>query len=401
MKKKIRILTIFLLFIIYVYTNYITLLPDVIYSMNNEEYKIRNLPGIEKIITTETSTDNSKITNIEIKLFGKIDLKDISIVNIEDAEVVPIGKVIGLKLYTNGVLIVGFTELENKNNVLTKSYDGVDIEAGDTIIKINDEIVETIDELKNHVLNSNGEDMNLTILREGRILNTNIKPVEVDENEYRLGLWVKDAATGVGTMSFYMPSTKAFGILGHGITDSDTNDLINIESGEIVTSKIISLQKGTEGVPGEIRGTIINQQTIGKVIKNTQFGVFGILDNLIPLNIDRNETIPVASRNEIKEGKATVICSYLNSLDAKEYEIEIEKIYYDNNYNNKSMLIKITDEKLIEETGGIIRGLSGAPIIQNGKFCGAITHVLVQKPDTGYAVFADLMIKQIVNLEND
>ena len=125
------------------------------------------------------------------------------------------------------------------------------------------------------------------------------------------------------------------------------------------------------------------------------------MDNLIPLNIDRNETIPVASRNEIKEGKATVICSYLNSLDAKEYEIEIEKIYYDNNYNNKSMLIKITDEKLIEQTGGIIRGLSGAPIIQNGKFIGAITNVLVSNPKIGYAIFGDLMIKQIVNLEND
>ena len=200
-------------------------------------------------------------------------------------------------------------------------------------------------------------------------------------------------------MTFYEPTTKAFGILGHGITDSDTENLIDIDSGELVTTKIISLKKGAENEPGEIKGTIINQQTIGEVSKNTQFGVFGILKNLTALNIDTSKAIDVASRDEIKEGKATILCSINDSNTSKEYEIEIEKVYKDNDYNNKSMLIKVIDEELIKETGGIIRGLSGAPIIQNGKFVGAVTNVLVSNPEMGYAIFADLMIKELNKID--
>ena len=202
-------------------------------------------------------------------------------------------------------------------------------------------------------------------------------------------------ATGVGTMSFYEPTTKTFGILGHGIIDGDTNSLINIDSGELVTAKILSLKKAECGVPGEIKGTIINSQTIGDIRKNTPFGVFGILNNITALNIDTSKTMEIALRNEIEVGKASVLCAFNDNNIAKEYDVKIEKIYKDNDFNNKSMLVKITDENLLNETGGIIRGLSGAPIIQNGKFIGAITNVLVSDPSVGYAIFADLMIKEL------
>ena len=220
-------------------------------------------------------------------------------------------------------------------------------------------------------------------------------PIETDDDEYKLGLWVKDAATGVGTMSFYEPTSKSFAVLGHGITDSDTNTLINIDSGELVTTKIISLKKGESENPGEIKGTIVNQKTIGDVTKNTQFGVYGKLENLTALNIDASKTLNVALRQEIEIGDAKILCALDDNNISKEYSIKIEKIYSDNDYNNKSMLIRITDKELLDKTGGIIRGLSGAPIIQNNKFVGAITNVLVSNPEVGYAVFADLMIKQI------
>ena len=395
MKKLNFILIIFILLIIYIYVSFITLIPDNIILLKGENLQIRNLPGIRFIYTASTSNNNINTNNAEITLFENIYLKNISITTMEDMEVVPVGKIIGLKLYTNGVLIVGMSEIEDKNNILNKPYENSDIEEGDTILKINEKEVENIDILKNVVNESKGENLELTLLRNGNVITTSIKPIETNDNNYKLGLWVKDAATGVGTMTFYEPSSNSFAVLGHGITDSDTDSLINIDSGELVTSRIISVKKGEIDNPGEIKGTIVNQQTIGSVTKNTQFGVYGVLNNFSELNIDTSKKVKVALRDEIKEGDAKILCALDNSNITKEYDIKIEKIYKDNEYNNKSMLIRVTDKELLNKTGGIIRGLSGAPIIQNEKFVGAITNVLVSNPEIGYAIFADLMIKQI------
>ena len=200
---------------------------------------------------------------------------------------------------------------------------------------------------------------------------------------------------GVGTVTFYEPSTKSFAALGHGIVDIDTEELINIASGEFVTTKILNITKGESGNPGRIQGTIDNQENIGIISKNTRFGIYGKVDDTHNLNIDYTKEMEVALRSEIQKGKATILCS-LDNENVKEYEIEIEKIYVNNNYDNKSMLIKITDQELLEKTGGIIQGMSGSPIIQNGKFVGAITNVLVNNPEEGYAVFGDIMLKQMM-----
>lgn len=185
---------------------------------------------------------------------------------------------------------------------------------------------------------------------------------------------------GVGTVTFYEPSTKTFGALGHGITDIDTNGLINIASGEFITTKILNITKGEIGKPGKIQGTIENQKNIGKINKNTKFGIYGTVEDISSLNINTSNEMEVALREEIKTGKASILCN-LENQNIKEYEIEIEKIYKENNYDNKSMLIKITDQSLINKTGGIIQGMSGSPITQNGKFIGAVTHVLVNNPE--------------------
>ena len=206
------------------------------------------------------------------------------------------------------------------------------------------------------------------------------------------GLWVRDGAAGIGTITYYEPSTEKFAALGHGIVDADTNKLISIESGKLVTSNLIKIQKGENGNPGQIKGTITNESAIGKVYSNTDFGIFGVLENKTMLNIDQNNLIPVANREEIKKGPAKVVLT-LESGIRKEYGIEITSINKNNNINNKSMQIKVTDQNLLDITGGIIQGMSGAPIIQDGKFVGAITHVFVNEPTKGYAVFGDLMLK--------
>lgn len=410
MKKIKFILTFFLLFLIYSYIVFFDKIPENVFLINDEKLTLRTPPGIELIETTLTNNSNNNeanfanvenisedinYTNIEVKLFGNVSIKNIKIAKLEEIKVVPVGKVIGLKMYTNGVLVVGMSEVEDKNNYKIKPYETSNIKPGDTILEVNKNIIEDIDNLKQAVNDSNGNEIEITILRNGNIINTNIIPVQTEESKYQLGLWVKDAATGVGTITFYEPESNSFGILGHGITDSDTNNLINIDSGELVTAKVISLKRGEVNIPGEIKGTIVNSQTIGKITKNTQFGVFGNLNNLTALNIDVSKSIEVATREEIEEGEAKILCSTNSSNVSKEYKIEIEKVYRENDYNNKSMLIKITDEELLNETGGIIRGLSGAPIIQNGKFVGAITNVLVSNPEMGYAIFGDMMIKEM------
>lgn len=398
MKKFKNVITIIFLFILYIYVANISLIPKEIVLLEGEELNLKKMFGIQTVETAKTSNNNYNVSNLEVNMFGSIPLKDVKVTVIDDIEVVPIGKIIGLKLYTNGVLVVGMSEIEDCNNNLIKPYQNTDIKEGDTILKINENEIQDIDVLKEVVNKSEGENLKLTILRDGSILTSNITPVKTDDKEYKLGLWVKDAATGVGTMTYYEPNSKSFAVLGHGITDSDTNNLINIESGELVTSKVISIKKGEIENPGEIKGTILNQQTIGRVSKNTQFGIYGTLDNLTSLNIDTSKKMKVALRDEIKIGEAKITCSLDNSNKTKEYSIEIEKIYYDNDYNNKSMLIRVTDPELIDKTGGIIRGLSGAPIIQNGKFIGAVTNVLVSNPEIGYAIFGDLMVKEMTNM---
>lgn len=185
-----------------------------------------------------------------------------------------------------------------------------------------------------------------------------------------------------------------FAALGHGILDVDTQQLISIAKGELVTSNILSIIKGQKGKPGEIRGSIENGKTIGQVYNNSKFGIYGKITNPTALGINKGKQVEVVPRNEVKTGKAKIICTLENNKP-EEYEIEIQKVFTGNNTDNKSMTIKVTDQKLIEKTGGIIQGMSGSPILQNGKFVGAVTHVMVNDPTMGYGVFADMMLKQM------
>ena len=241
------------------------------------------------------------------------------------------------------------SEIEGK-----KPYEKSGIKEGDMIIEINEREISNTQDLINNVNKSKGENINIKYVRNKDTISTSIKPVKTQKNEYKIGLWVRDAAAGVGTMTFYEPTTKTFGALGHGITDVDTQGLINIANGELVTTDIISISKGEKGKPGEIRGTIESGISVGKIYKNTGFGVYGIIENKNKLQIDENDAINVAIRNEIKTGKAEILCELENGKTEK-YEIEIQRVYTANNEDNKSMLIKITDKRLIEKTGGIIQ----------------------------------------------
>lgn len=199
---------------------------------------------------------------------------------------------------------------------------------------------------------------------------------------------------GIGTATYYEPSSRKIATLGHGIVDIDTDSLITVESGTITEARTAKIKKGLEGTPGEIKGALIESEVIGNIKINSKFGIYGDVINPSALEVNQLEGIEVALKDEIKKGKATILLELEKGIK-KEYEIEIKKIYKNNTEDNKSMLIEITDEELIEKTGGIVQGMSGAPIMQNGKFIGAITHVLVNDPKQGYALFGETMIKQM------
>lgn len=405
MKLYKKIIIIILLLLLYIYVCNICLLSNDYIIMQGENLNIYTLLGLslkEKLdhqaLQTSSTIEQTQInkigkTNFSLNLFNLIPLKNISVNVIPKTTVIPMGNAIGMKLYTAGVLVVGMSEIEGK-----KPYENSGIKEGDRIIQINQSQIDNTDDLMEAVNKSNGNKISVKYVRDEKTITTSIKPVMNSSNEYKIGLWVRDAAAGVGTLTFYEPSSEMFATLGHGIMDIDTSELIKIANGELVTTNILSINKGTKGNPGEIRGTIENGHTIGTISKNTKFGVFGTINKTPYLNISNTNEMQVALREEIKIDKAQIICELENGKK-EYYDIEIQKIFINNNKDNKSMLIKITDKKLLEKTGGIIQGMSGAPIIQNGKFIGAVTHVLVNDPTIGYGVFADIMLKQMKEVE--
>lgn len=394
MKNLKKILLILFLLILLIYSSYITSIPKSIILFDGEDIELANLFGIyikEQVVPTVNNLEESyvKKENIELSLFNIIPLKNVSVETIPKTKVVPLGNTIGLKLYTTGVLVVGKTKIEGE-----EPYKQSGIQEGDIIIKINEKEITCTNDLIECVNNSNGQNINVKYLRGEEELCGEILPKKNVDNEYKIGLWVRDGAAGIGTITYYDTSNGNFGALGHGIVDIDTENLIKISSGTLVSSKISSIVKGEKDNPGEIKGSIINGRKIGEISKNTQFGIYGEITNLSSLNISSSNEIEVASRNEIKEGNAKVILNIEDGV-RKEYDIKITKIFKNNNYDNKSMQIEICDENLLSLTGGIVQGMSGAPIVQNNKFVGAVTHVLVSDPTKGYAIFGDLMVKEM------
>ena len=365
-KITLRIAMIILLLVLYIYVVYVQSIPDNIVVFEGETINIKTILGLkahliqeDEVIETISSNQSNVMNSVgkktaKISLFENITLKDVNIDVLPRTKVITVGSIAGIKLYTSGVLVVGMSEIQGIDNKRYKPYENTGIEEGDTIISVNSKEVTTTEDLVKNVNLSSGNEVSIKYIHNEKTVECSIKPVQTSNSEYKLGLWVRDSAAGVGTVTFYEPESKSFGALGHGITDIDTEQLIDISSGEFVTTKILNVVKGETGSPGRIQGTVENQKNIGTIYKNTKFGIYGTVDNISSLNIDNSKEMELALRDEIQTGKATILCSLENGK-VEEYEIEIEKIYKENNYDNKSMLIKVTDERLLNKTGGIIQ----------------------------------------------
>jgi len=301
---------------------------------------------------------------------------------------VAVGHTAGIKLFSEGILVVGLGEIETERGAAAPAR-ACGLKVGDLILKADGAEIESTEHFQAVMAKSGGERVELTVRRGEKTLELTAAGVEDAAGEVRLGAWVRDSLAGIGTMTFYDPATGRFAMLGHGINDSDTNLLMPLESGAIMYSTVKAVKTGTAGEAGELRGDFDLQQDLGTLYDNTEQGVFGTMERCAI--VEQGRELPVGKAEWVKTGAATIL-SNVRGDDVEEYMVEIEKIC-DRTGNCRNFLLRVTDERLLAATGGIVQGMSGSPIIQDGKLVGAVTHVLVNDPTRGYGIFIENMLE--------
>lgn len=328
---------------------------------------------------------------MDLKLFGILPYKSVDIQVIQDTTLIPSGIPIGIYVKTDGVLVVGIGEFENQKGETVAPARYI-LQSGDYILEVDGEKVENKKQFVQMIADSGGKEMIMTLRRGDEITEVKIRPEGNQNAEWKLGIWIRDNAQGIGTLT-YVDTDDTFGALGHGINDVDTSTLMQLGEGTLYKTEIVGITRGTDGSPGELTGYIEydNENIIGEITENTAEGIFGICKDEV-VRQTPYEAIPIALKQEVQIGGAQIICSVTG--EPKFYDIEIEELHLEDGNVNRGLVIKITDEELLNLTGGIIQGMSGSPIIQNGKLVGAVTHVLVQDATSGYGIFIENMLVQ-------
>lgn len=343
---------------------------------------------------SEVNSQGSYPNRETLKLLGVVPVKNIAVTNKHSSQVYLGGEAFGIKLYTDGVIVVG-TQAVEMNDGKVNPAEEAGIEVGDIIIAINNTNVYTSTEVTDILNDNNGKPYKIKIKRNERFKTFMLTPVFSDkEGCYKAGMWVRDSTAGIGTVTFYNPQNNSFGALGHQINDVDTKEIMPMLKGEAVCAGVTGVQRASSGSTGSLICDFSNN-SIGSLVENTSCGVFGKYNKIS----ENAKLYTVSSAQEIEKGSAQII-STLDGNGAKAYEIEITHINY-NGGGEKDIIFKIVDEELLSKTGGIVQGMSGSPIIQNEKLIGAVTHVIINNPKKGYAIFAQTMLEQSlkVNVE--
>lgn len=365
---------------------------------NSEQGSRTHLPmsmgGPVRPVFLETVTLGN--ATIEFKLLGVIPIRTVEVDVLPAIKLLPGGNSIGVVLHSRGVIVVGNSPITNENEQQVNPAKDRGIQVGDVILSINGNLVQSDSQVA-EIIDTSGKDekdLDLVLKRGEEEFTVKLKPVLCnDTKRYRIGLFVRDSAAGVGTLTFYHPETRAYGALGHIITDSDTNQPIDCRQGRIVGAKVSGIQHGMRGQPGEKIGVFIEgDQLLGNIEKNTKFGIYGKINKEFSNEL-YPEAIPIASMNQIQTGHAEIL-TVVNGQEIERFTIEIQKINLQESPEGKGIVIKVTDPLLLEKTGGIVQGMSGSPIIQNGKIVGAVTHVFVHDPTRGYGCFIDWMLME-------
>ncbi|MBQ9757329.1 MAG: SpoIVB peptidase [Clostridia bacterium] len=307
-------------------------------------------------------------------------------------KVIPGGKSIGVTLKADGVIVTALAEITDKEGNAVSPAKDAGIKIGDLIKSFNDTEIDGVDELTTLIESVGETPAKMSLMRNGKKVSAVIRPqTSKEDGKQKIGAWVKDAASGIGTITFYNPETGFFSALGHGITDADSGELIAIDGGEILNSTIVSVEKSKKGSPGELKGIFSeNGDPIGKITSNSCFGISGKINSDFSIAA---EAVEIASKSEICPGSACII-SNVEGNQTERFDVEILRVLPEYNGSSKNMIIKITDENLLSKTGGIVQGMSGSPILKDGKLVGAVTHVFVNDPTRGYGIFIENMLTE-------
>jgi len=359
-------------------------------NQTNEYSALINLELPENI-NVATNSDLTE-TTMSVKLFNLFTIKKVNVRLLVDTDVYVGGETVGFNLFSEGVICVGSNAVVTKDG-MKQPIKSTDLQDGDAIVKIEDIDINNIQDV-DRIINLPtlaGKELKLTLKRNGEEIETTATPVyDLLSQKYKLGLWVRNSASGVGTLTYVKQSNFRFGAVGHPIVDSSLGENFNVESGNIYRCRLLGIKKGEKNNPGEIRSSInLSDDAIGLADTNCKYGVYGnILNKQI---IDASRTATLGGRLSVELGDAQIYCN-IDNQGVKAYDIKILKANKQNSADDKSMIIKVTDKELLEKTGGIIQGMSGSPIVQNGKIIGAVTHVFVNDPTRGYGVYIDWML---------
>ncbi len=327
---------------------------------------------------------------MSVKLFGWIPFKQIDIQVIEEQELIPVGLPVGIYVETDGLLVIGVGEFCGQNGITCAPCKNI-LRSGDYIRCMNGEPVSDKNKFIKAIKENGDTPIVLTIDRDGQTMDVKVNPVQSESGDYKIGAWIRDNAQGVGTMTF-IDADGNFGALGHGINDIDTSTLMEMNDGTLYQTEIVSIKKGKNGEPGEMTGMIIYSpdRILGDITSNDVRGIFGCC-NQKALNLVTGEPLPIGLKQDIEKGYAQILCTVDDT--PQHFDIEILNVHLNHDNINRGIELKVTDPALLEITGGIIQGMSGAPIIQNGKIIGAVTHVLVQDSTRGYGIFIENMLE--------
>lgn len=365
-------------------------IPDEIHVTENGAQEVRRLldhPFLEFEETIQVSGEGSYL--LPCRILGFIPFKEIKITPAESTSVYVSGSTVGIYMETKGVLIIDTGEIISREGTSLEPAKNI-VKPGDYIVAFNQQSIKNKQELLKDLSFLDGEPVTLDVIRDGKQIPLSLTPVKDAADAYKLGIWVRDNTQGIGTLT-YVDGNGNYGALGHGISDVDTGELLHINKGALYQAEILGIQKGETGSPGELSGLIRYEpgRIIGNIKKNSKNGIYGNLSAGIK-NTDLKK-LPVAYKQELEIGPASILCCV--DGQAKEYRAEITRIDMNHEDTNKSFVIHVTDERLLELTGGIVQGMSGSPVIQNGKVIGAVTHVFVQDATSGYGIFIENMLE--------
>lgn len=332
---------------------------------------------------------------VELKLFGAIPFSTVQVEIIDQLSVAVLGHPFGMKLYTDGVLVIDTSAVDTPEGSVHPA-DEAGLKKGDYILLADGVSITCNEDLSEIVAASKGEAVRLEILRGEKKKTLIIHPAYAKESEgYRLGVWVRDSSAGIGTLTFYSPATGVVCGLGHGICDQDTGSLMTVDSGQMVAATILSSKRGEKGSPGELKGRL-TYDTVANIERNCEQGVYGHLSG----TLDLANLTEVALKQEIVEGKAQIL-STVEGQTPKLYDCTVEKRNGAFHAATQNLVVTVTDLELLETTGGIVQGMSGSPILQNGKLIGAVTHVFIDDPTKGYGIFAENMLETAQGVSNN